>query len=161
MPMGCFYRHPYIHICICHRCIHVVDDDVLYVWDRDNYINSSAWVSRCSFNNIGQCESLKTWNGWQARFPRFFVSVHLGVLYIKQKQKNSYRCCIFIITGRKRLHVCGCHLQVSATERQSMMPGYHYMVCVTSGFCRPLCPCCFFSVQVLYGRLPSTRPNTW
>ncbi len=56
MPMGCFYRHPYIHICICHRCIHVVDDDVLYVWDRDNYINSSAWVSRCSFNYFGQCE---------------------------------------------------------------------------------------------------------
>ena len=23
---------------------------------RDNYINTSAWVLRCSFNIIGQCE---------------------------------------------------------------------------------------------------------
>ena len=27
------------------------------------YINSSAWVLRCSFNYTGQCESLEAWDG--------------------------------------------------------------------------------------------------
>ena len=42
------------------------------VWRRDDYINTSAWVSRCSFNNIGQCEGLKQWNGQQVRISTLF-----------------------------------------------------------------------------------------
>ncbi|EHG99032.1 hypothetical protein HMPREF9441_03180 [Paraprevotella clara YIT 11840] len=30
---------------------------------KGDYINSSAWVLRCSFYYNGQCESLEAWDG--------------------------------------------------------------------------------------------------
>ena len=39
------------------------------------YKSYSAWVSRCSFNYIGQCESLWMWDGQLAQIPTSFLYV--------------------------------------------------------------------------------------
>lgn len=47
---------------------------------RDNYINASAWVLRCSFYWTGQCESLGVWDGRQARISTLFL--YSNVMYL-------------------------------------------------------------------------------
>lgn len=44
---------------------------------RGYCINTSAWVSRCSFDVIGQCEGLKLWNGQQVRISTLFLYSHI------------------------------------------------------------------------------------
>ena len=62
------------------------------------YINTSAWVLRCSFNCIGQCESLKLWNERHARSPRFYCIVICPVIFFihadvwRSRRQNNLQC---------------------------------------------------------------------
>ena len=50
-------------------------------WRGGYCINTSAWVSRCSFDVIGQCEGLKLWNGQQGTNLHAFLYSHINTFH--------------------------------------------------------------------------------
>ena len=68
---------------------------------REYYINSSAWVSRCSFNNTGQCEGLKTWSSYLLLVPRLEAFALPGI--VERATRNPRRW-IYIVFPTIKFH---------------------------------------------------------